>query len=116
MPSGKSVGKSVARIDGLLRLVIQQGADELRLVTEREPKMYARGAPKRLSVPATSEETLRILLGDILSPEREEELKANGRAQTVYEAAGIGAFKVKLKLAASGGFEAVFLSGEVHGL
>src|ERR1043165_9297373 len=102
MASAKAVGKNVARIDGLLRLVIQQGADELRLIVEREPKMYARGQPKRLSVPATSEETLRILLGDILSPEVESELDAQGRANTAYEAAGLGLFRVKFKLAETG--------------
>ncbi|HET8937026.1 MAG TPA: PilT/PilU family type 4a pilus ATPase [Polyangiales bacterium] len=105
----------MARIDGLLRLVIQQGADELRLLVEREPKMFARGAPKRLSVPATSEETLRILLGDILSAERDQELNANGRAETTYEAAGLGVFQVKFKLATTGGFEVTFLHAEVHG-
>ncbi|HTU61376.1 MAG TPA: PilT/PilU family type 4a pilus ATPase [Polyangiales bacterium] len=105
----------MARIDGLLRLVIQQGADELRLIVEREPKMFARGQPKRLSVPATSEETLRILLGDILSPEVEEKLHAQGYAGTEYEAAGLGLFRVKFKPAETGGFEVAFLHADVHG-
>ena len=113
--SAKGVGKHVARIDGLLRLVIQQGADELRLIVEREPKMFARGQPKRLSVPATSEETLRILLGDILSPEVEAELNEQGHAESAYEAAGLGLFRVKFKLAETGGFEVAFLLAEVHG-
>ena len=115
MASAKGVGKNVARIDGLLRLVIQQGADELRLIVEREPKMFARGQPKRLSVPATSEETLRILLGDILSPELEQTLHARGHAETVYESASLGLFRVKFKLAETGGFEATFLQVAVHG-
>jgi len=115
MASAKGVGKNVARIDGLLRLVIQQGADELRLIVEREPKMFARGQPKRLSVPATSEETLRILLGDILSPEVEEKLHAQGYAGTEYEAAGLGLFRVKFKPAETGGFEVAFLHADVHG-
>ena len=115
MTSAKSVGKNVARIDGLLRLILQQGADELRLLVEREPKMFARGQPKRLSVPATSEETLRILLGDILSPECEHALNAVGHSETTYEAAGLGLFRVNFKLAETGGFEATFLHAEVHG-
>jgi len=114
MASAKSVGKYVARIDGLLRLVIQQGADELRLIVEREPKMYARGQPKRLSVPATSEETLRILLGDIMSPEVESALNVQGHAETAYEATGLGLFRVKFKLAETGGFEVALLYAEVH--
>lgn len=105
----------MARIDGLLRLVIQQGADELRLAVEREPKMFARGAPKRLSVPATSEETLRILLGDILSTEVEAELQARGHIETSYDAEGLGMFRVLFRLAASGSFEVKLLHGAVHG-
>jgi twitching motility protein PilT len=115
MQSGKSVRKHVARIDGLLRLVLQQGADELRLATEREPKMFARGAPKRLSVPATSEETLRILLGDIISPEVEASLNERGSAETSYEAARLGLFRVLFKRAAAGGFDVRLLHAEVHG-
>lgn len=115
MASAKGVGKNVARIDGLLRLVVQQGADELRLIVEREPKMFARGQPKRLSVPATSEETLRILLGDILSAEVEEALHTHGHTETAYEAQGLGLFRVKFKLAETGGFECTFLLAEVHG-
>jgi len=105
----------VARIDSLLRLVTQQGADELRLGVEREPKMFARGAPKRLSVPATSEETLRILLGEIFSPELEAELRERGQVDTSYESAGLGKFRVKFSNGQTARFDVAFLHTAAHG-
>ncbi len=54
---------TMARIDSLLNLVDRQGANELRLGADREPQMFAEGTPKRLTMPKTSMETLRELLG-----------------------------------------------------
>ena len=115
MLGGEERWHRVARIDSLLRLVLQQGADELRLGVERDPRMYARGAPKRLSVPATSEETLRILLGEILSAEVEAELRARGSLETSYEAAGLGIFRVKFSNGQTARFDVGFLHSAVHG-
>jgi twitching motility protein PilT len=98
----------MARVDSLLSILAQQGANELRLGTDREPKMLAFGAAKRLSIPTTPEDTLRELLGDILTREREQALRTHGRAEVAYEAAGIGVFHVKLS-ARPGGFDVVFL-------
>jgi twitching motility protein PilT len=99
----------MSRVDSLLSILAQQGANELRLGTDREPKMLAFGAPKRLSIPSTPEDTLRELLGDILDAEREQAVKAHGRVDFTYEAAGIGAFQVRLTSRPGGGFDAVFL-------
>jgi twitching motility protein PilT len=98
----------MARVDSLLSILIQQGANELRLGTDKEPKMLAFGAAKRLSIPTTPEDTLRELLGEILSPDREQAMRAHGRVEVVYEAPGLGGFQVKLS-ARPGGFDAVFL-------
>jgi twitching motility protein PilT len=98
----------MARVDSLLSILAQQGANELRLGSDKEPKMLAFGAAKRLSIPTTPEDTLRELLGEILTPERERTLKAQGRIEVGYEAAGLGVFQVKLSLR-PGGFDVVFL-------
>lgn len=82
----------MAKIDRLLSLVIDQGANELRLGTDREPKMLAYGTAKRLSLPSMDAETLRDMLGEILSPEREELLRARGRVDGGYSAPGLGVF------------------------
>jgi twitching motility protein PilT len=101
----------MARIDSLLSIVVQQGADELRLGTDREPRMFAAGVPKRLTVPATSEETLRTLLGDTLHPDPFAEMQARGRVEFVYEARGMGSFRVTATTRATGGFDVVFAGG-----
>jgi twitching motility protein PilT len=98
----------MARIDRILSIVADQGANELRVGSDREPKMLAYGAVKRLSIPSTSEETLRDLLGDILSAEREESMRARGRVDVVYDAGALGAYQVSLTSRSDRGFDAVF--------
>ncbi len=97
----------MARIDRILSLVADQGANELRMGTDREPKMLAYGTAKRLSIPMTDETTLRDLLGEILSPEREEALKTRGRVECHYDAAQFGQFSVSLTKRTDG-FDVVF--------
>jgi len=98
----------MARIDRILSIVADQGANELRVGTDREPKMLAYGSVKKLSIPSTSEEMLRDLLGEILAPDREEAMRARGRVDVVYEAGSLGAFQVSLTSRADHGFDAVF--------
>jgi twitching motility protein PilT len=99
----------MARVDSLLSILVQQGANELRLGTDREPKMLAFGAAKRLAIPSTPADMLRELLGEILTGEREQAMRAGGRIEVRYEAAGLGAFQVKLVARGEGAFDAVFL-------
>ncbi len=99
----------MARVDSILSILVHQGANELRLGTDREPRLLALGAARRLSIPVTPEETLRELLGEILDPEREQALRTRGRLDVQYEAAGLGAFQVRLSSRPEGGFDAVFL-------
>lgn len=86
----------MARIDSILSIVVQQGANELQVAAGREAKMLAFGAPKRLTVPRMTEETLRALLGEILSKDREDLVRARGPAEYTYEAGALGSFKVTL--------------------
>src|SRR5580658_10480216 len=99
----------MARIDSLLSLVVAQGANELRLGVDREPKMLASGVAKKLSLPATPEGTLRELLDGLLDPEREQTMRA-GRAEFVYDAPGLGPFKVTATPRGEG-FDLVFVRG-----
>ncbi len=89
----------MARIDSLLSIVAQQGANELRVGSDREPKMLANGAAKRLAIPAMSSETLRDLLGEILSAEREATMRARGRIEVTHDAGALGVFQVSLRKA-----------------
>ncbi|HEX3770527.1 MAG TPA: PilT/PilU family type 4a pilus ATPase [Polyangiaceae bacterium] len=104
----------MARVDSLLSIVVGQGADELRLGTDREPRMFAAGAPRRLTVPSTSEETLRTLLGDTLDADRFAEMRARGRVEFAHEAGGLGSFRVTATARASGGFDVVFLGASAR--
>ena len=99
----------MARVDSILSILVHQGANELRLGTDREPRLLSDGIAKRLSIPLTPEETLRELLGEILDPEREQVLRARGRLDVPYEAAQLGTFQVRIATRAEGGFDAVFL-------
>ncbi len=104
----------MARIDSILGIVVQQRATELRLGTDRLPKMLAHGEQKRLAIPETPEDTLRHLLGPLLSPEREELLRKNGRVDFVYDTPDLGAFQVALTARGeAAGFDVVFLKSSV---
>jgi twitching motility protein PilT len=104
-------GAEMARIDSILSIVVSQGANELRVGTDREPKMLAHGAPKRLAIPVMGDDTLRHLMGELLTTEREEAMRAKGRVELIYDAPSLGTFQVTLAARASGdaGFDAVFL-------
>lgn len=97
----------MAKIDRLLSLVLDQNANELRVGTDREPKMLAFGTVKRLALPSMDAETVRDLLGEILSAEREALLAERGRVDAAYEAPSLGLFALTLTSRADG-FDAVF--------
>ncbi len=99
----------MARIDSILGIALQQGCEELRVATDAEPKMFARGVAKRLHLGATSAETLHDLLGEILSPERETELSARGRLEVRYRSEAGNAYDVTLARRTDGGLEVRFL-------
>jgi twitching motility protein PilT len=105
----------MARIDSILAIVVQQGANELRVGTDREPKMLAQGALKRFSMPETSEETLRELLGELLTPEREEAMRDRGRVDLAYVTEAGVAFQVTLAGRPGGGFDALFFRAPPRG-
>lgn len=96
------------RIDSLLAIVVHQGANELRIRSDDEPKMFARGSPRRLSLPKMSEETLRDLLGELCGDLASASLSSTGRYDVTYEAPSIGVFAVGLSRGPEGPLEARF--------
>jgi twitching motility protein PilT len=105
----------MAKIDRLLSLVLDQNANELRVGTDREPKMLAYGSAKRLALPSMDGETIRDLLGEILSPEREALLAERGRVDAAYEAPSLGIFALTLTSRADG-FDVVFRKSSAQGV
>ena len=104
----------MARIDSLLSIVIDHGANELHIGTNREPSMFAFGVPMRLEVPMMSDGMARDLMGDILSAEREVILGTAGHIEAPYQSAKAGLFTVTIT-SRSDGFDAVFISSGSQG-
>jgi twitching motility protein PilT len=102
----------MARIDSLLAIVVDQGANELRIGSDREPRMFAQGTPKKLNIPAMPEQTIRDLLGDILSPERAAALQARKPVDATHEAGALGTFHVTLTAREGGGLDVLFVRGK----
>jgi twitching motility protein PilT len=84
----------VAAIDSILGLATQQGATELRLGTDREPEMSRDGVRLRLALDSTPDETLRLLLGPLLSRERELALGQGSAVEFDYDVPDRGSFHV----------------------
>lgn len=109
----------MARIDSILSLLDRQGANELRLGSDREPQMFADGAPKKLTMPRTSTETLRELLGELFAPEREKMVAAQGQVQVLHDSLSLGPFRVTITRRGPAGapleIDVVFLRGRGKG-
>src|SRR5580765_4370098 len=75
----------MAGVDSLLRMMVNHGADELRIGTDLPPKMLSRGSAVRLSIPATDDAMMQHLLEGILTPEREASLRRDGKLELTYE-------------------------------
>src|SRR5947208_2835364 len=96
-------------VDSLLRMVSTHEADELRLSTDEAPRILKRGTPVRLSVPATSDEILRLLLGSLLSTEGEAQLRGVGKLELVHTTAQGERYAVSMKPKGTGvGLEVTF--------
>jgi twitching motility protein PilT len=85
---------NVPQLDSLLRIVDAQGADELRLGSDKNPSMFSASTPKRLTIPPTSTATLLELFGELLDDSRRALLERHGRVELVHEAQKLGAWTV----------------------
>ncbi|MEO6953368.1 MAG: PilT/PilU family type 4a pilus ATPase [Polyangia bacterium] len=98
-------------------MVRDHGADELRLGTDRDPRILKGGSPVRTSIPTTNDDFLRILLEPMFTPALEAQLRAEGRVETTHQAAGDGGYVVSLTRRGNPGptdpmpFDVVFRKG-----
>ena len=83
-------------LHSLLKMVVAQQADELRLGVERAPVVLTAGVAKNLTLAETGERVLRQMLGTLLSPEAEAHL-ARGEAYSCTHDAGqaFGIYRVQ---------------------
>lgn len=96
-------------IDQVLSVVVTQGANELRLYTNREPSVYAKGTRVRFTMAPTSNAVLRQLLGEILSSERDRDLAEKRSIAFAYQLSKVGEFEVTMSLRGSEELEIKFL-------
>jgi len=94
VPAG--VAPPVAWIDSLLSIVVERGADELRVTAGLEPQMFAKGAARRLAIQKMSQRDIEDLLGTLLSQERRALIASGEKVEFVYQSASHGPFQVTL--------------------
>lgn len=78
----------MARIDSLIRMLVGQEGDEIRLIIGREPALTKKGAPLRLFFPAVSDAMFEQLTAELLTPERRDACRATGRARFQHQISG----------------------------
>jgi twitching motility protein PilT len=102
----------MSNLDSLLSFMKRADADELRLGTGEQPQMLSRGVPKRITIAATDDPTLRFLLAGILTPEAETALAARGELELLHDAGALGQYRVVLTSRKNdSGFDAVVRAG-----
>ncbi len=104
----------MARVNSLLSIVAAQNANELRLASDADPRIYAHGAEKQLLLAKTSDAMVRELLGDILVERSTRGLLACGRAEVIYDAGELGTFNVTLSAYEGGGVAATFVKSSAR--
>jgi twitching motility protein PilT len=100
----------MAAIDGLLNIVVNQEATELRLTAHRPPRLFRGGEERPLTMPATSPEVLESLLGALLAP-HESVMRERGSASFAYRSESGVDFDVivdRLPVAEGSGLDAHF--------
>jgi twitching motility protein PilT len=95
-------------IDSLLRMLVDNAADELRLASDAPPRMLKRGAPVRLSIPPTPDDILRHLLGPLFD-EHAETLESAGKVE-LRHTLGRDSFAMTMQKKGAG-MEVVFRRG-----
>ena len=98
-------------LHSLLKMVVTQQADELRLGVDRAPLVLAQGVPKNLTLAETGEIVLRQMLGALLSAEATATLGRGALFTTTYDAgAQLGSYRVEF-VPRDAGFDVTFKPG-----
>jgi twitching motility protein PilT len=82
-------------IDSVLKILVQQGATELRLASDRRPQMFKGDAELPLTIPAMSTERIRALLDDLWTSHAPA-LRQQGQLSLTYNSAELGTFVLLL--------------------
>lgn len=82
-------------IDSVLKILVQRGGTELRLVSDRRPRMFKDDAELPLTIPAMSTERIRELLDDLWTSHAAA-LRQQRDLSLTYHSAELGHFAVTL--------------------
>lgn len=75
----------MAKIDAIFRMVLQEGASDLHMVTGARPMLRVQGEIRPVEYDELTEELAGALLHEILSPEQKAELEREGDVDFAYE-------------------------------
>jgi twitching motility protein PilT len=87
----------MATVDALLRVLVENDGDVLRIDLGEPPKLLRGGAPLRYFFPTVDNSMHAALLEGLVTEERLATLAAGEPVQFTYEASGVGAFVVTLE-------------------
>jgi len=85
----------VKGIDSVLKILVQQGGTELRLVSDRPPQMFKNGTELPLTIPAMSTERIRALLEDLWTAHAAA-VRERGQLSLTYTSPELGTFVLLL--------------------
>ncbi len=79
----------MARIDGIFKMVLQEGASDLHMVTGAPPMLRVQGEIRPVEYDELTAELAGALLNEIMSPEQRAELEREGDVDFAYEVPGV---------------------------
>ncbi len=87
----------MAAVDGLLRTLINQDGDELKLTKDKPPALFRRGEKLRVFFPPFDDELKKSLVGGLLTAERLQSLADGQPVHFNYRSDDLGTFAVKIR-------------------
>ena len=84
----------MAQIDAFFRLMHEQGASDLHMVSGSQPILRIRGEMERIKYKELTDEELRVLLFEITPEEKIKQFEETGDIDFAYELPGVARYRV----------------------
>ncbi len=86
----------MAQIDAFFKLMNEQGASDLHMVSGQQPILRVRGDMERVKYKAFDNDTLKVLLYEIVTEEKIKEFEETGDVDFGYEITGLARYRGNL--------------------
>jgi len=86
----------MAQIDAFFKLMNEQGASDLHMVSGQQPILRIRGDMERVKYNAFENDTLKALLYEIVAEEKIKEFEETGDVDFGYEIPGLARYRGNL--------------------